>query len=195
MSRFKKEMEQYKDYYAEFGEKLRQEYSFFGNMGTDILPIVFHVGFAKVREGKTEYSTKGEFIKKNKQNVIHTYYCMEDIERTRQNIRHELLHYFLYMSDMKYSDDDAIFHYLCRIYDAHAYKDMGEEEQCLYDKLVNVIPELEKKCKELNCKDGAFSANRDVVLMAVGSNRDNFSNKELFDYGMKILNMKVGKKE
>ena len=52
-----------------------------------------------------------------------------------------------------------------------------------------VIPELEKKCKELNCKEGSFSANRDAVLLAAGSNREDFSNKELFDYGMKILGM------
>lgn len=203
MSEFRKEIEMYKDYYAEFGEKysdfmeyakefgekLRQEYSFFENMCTDILPIVFHTDFAKDDEGKTNYATKGDFVSKGRQNVINTYYCMEDIERTKQNIRHELLHYFLYMSDMKYSDDDAIFHYLCGIYDAHAYKEMGEEEQILYDKLLVVIPELEKKCKELNCKEGAFNANRDVVLLAAGSNREDFSNKELFDYGMKILGM------
>lgn len=30
--------------------------------------------------------------------------------------------------------------------------------------------------------------------MVVGSNRDNFSNKELYDYGMKILNMVVEEK-
>lgn len=203
MSNFKKEIELYKDYYAEFGEKysdfmeyakefsekLRQEYSFFENMSTDILPIVFHTDFAKDSEGNTDYSTRGDFVNRGKQNVINTYYCMEDTEKTKQNIRHELLHYFLYMSGMKYSDDDAIFHYLCGIYDAYAYKEMGEEEQTLYDKLVVVIPELEKKCEELNCKDGAFVANRDVVLLAVGSNRDNFSNKELFDYGMKIMGL------
>ncbi len=202
MSNFKKEIEIYKDYYAEFGEKysdlmeyakdfgeeLRKEYSFFENVSTEILPIVFHTDFAKDSVGKTDYATKGDFVNKGKQNVINTYYCMEDIERTKQNIRHELLHYFLYTSDMKHSDDDAIFHYLCSIYDAHAYKEMGEEEQAIYDKLVSAIPELEKKCKELNCKDGAFNANRDVVLMAVGNDRENFSNKELFDYGMKILN-------
>jgi hypothetical protein len=203
MSQFRKEIEQYKDYYAEFGEKyndfmeyakefgekLRQEYSFFENIDTDILPIVFHTDFAKDNEGKTDYETKGNFVSRGKQNVINTYYCMEDIERTKQNIRHELLHYFLYMSDMKYLDDDAIFHYLCGIYDAHAYKEMGEEEQGLYDKLVFVIPELEKKCKELNCKDGAFNANRDVVMMASGSNRESFHNKELYDHGIRILNM------
>lgn len=93
------------------------------------------------------------------------------------------------MSNMKYLDDDAIFHYLCGIYDAHAYKEMGEEEQKLYNKMCFVIPELEKKCKELNCKDGTFNSNRDAVLLAVGSNREDFSNKELFDYGMKILSM------
>ena len=45
------------------------------------------------------------------------------------------------------------------------------------------------------CKDGAFNANRDVVLMAVGNNRDDFSNKELFDYGMKLLNITVKDEE
>ena len=208
MADFKKEIEIYKDYYAEFGEKysdfmeyakefgekLRQEYSFFENVSTDILPIVFHIDFAKDDEGKTDYATKGDFVCKGKQNVINTYYCMEDIERTRQNIRHELLHYFLYMSDMKYSDDSAIFHYLCGVYDAYAYKEMEEKEQVLYDKLVVVIPELEKKCKELNCKDGAFNANRDVVLIAAGRDREDFANKELFDYGMKVLNIVVEEK-
>ena len=116
---------------------------------------------------------------------------MEDIEKTKQNIRHELLHYFLYMSNMKYSDDDAIFHYLCGIYDAYAYKEMGEEERTLYDKLTVVIPELEKKCKELNCKKDAFSANRDCVLMVAGNGKEDFANTELFDYGMTLLNMTV----
>ena len=126
--------------------------------------------------------------------MINTYYCMEDMERTKQNIRHELLHYFLYMSGLKYSDDDAIFHYLCGIYDAHAYKEMGEKEQVLYDKLVVVIPELEKKCKELECKEGAFGANRDCVLMAAGRDKENFANKEFYDYGMTLLNMTVKKR-
>lgn len=209
MANFKKEIELYKDYYAEFGEKysdfmeyakefaekLREEYSFFENMSTDILPIVFHVDFAKDSEGKTDYATRGDFVSIGKQNVINTYYCMEDIAKTKQNIRHELLHYFLYMSDMKYSDDSAIFHYLCGAYDAHAYKAMGEEEQALYDKLICAIPELEKKCTELNCKENAFSVNRDVALMAAGNNRESFSNKELFDYGLKILNMIVKENE
>lgn len=203
MSQFKKEIEIYKDYYAdfgekyrdfmeyakEFGEKLREEYSFFENMSTDILPIVFHTDFAKDNEGKTDYTTRGNFISIGKQNMINVYYCMDDLEDTKRNIRHELLHYFLYMSGMKHLDDDAIFHYLCDIYDAHAYKEMGGKEQGLYDKLIFVIPELEKKCKEINCKEGASNANRDVVLMAAGSNRENFTNKELYDHGMMILNM------
>ena len=203
MASFKKEIEIYKDYYAEFGEKysdfmgyakefgemLRKEYSFFESISTDILPIIFHTDFAKDSEGKTDYVKAADFCFRGKQNVINTYYCMDDAQATKQNIRHELLHYFLYMSNIKYSDDDAIFHYLCGIYDACAYKEMGEEEQKLYEKMIFVIPELEKKCKELNCKDGAFNANRDAVLLAAGSNRDDFSNKELFDYGMKILGM------
>lgn len=198
MADFKKEIEQYKDYYAEFGEKysdfmeyakefgetLRKEYSFFENISTDILPIVFHTDFAKDSEGKTNYTKAGDFCFKGKQNVINIYYCMDDKEVTKQNIRHELLHYFLFMSDMKYSDATAIFHYLCGKYDAHAYKEMGEEEQGLHDKMIFVIPELEAKCKE-----DSFKINRDGMLLAVGRDRDDFSNKELYDHVMKILNM------
>ena len=203
MSQFKTEMEMYKDYYAEFGEKysdfmeyakefsekLRQEYSFFENMSTDILPIVFHVDLAKDKEGKTDYVKRGKFVSIGKQNMINVYYCMDDLEDTKQNIRHELLHYFLYMSEMKHSDDAAIFHYLCGVYDALAYKEMGEEEQALYDKLICAIPELEKKCTELNCKEDIFSVNRDGILLAVGRDRDDFANKELYDHVIKILNM------
>ena len=129
MSQFRKEIEIYKDYYADFGEKysdfmeyakefaemLRQEYSFFENMSTDILPIVFHTDFAKDKEDKTDYATRGDFVSRGKQNIINVYYCMDDLENTKQNIRHELLHYFLYMSDMKHSDDNAVFHYLCGV--------------------------------------------------------------------------------
>ena len=93
------------------------------------------------------------------------------------------------MSGLKYSDDNAIFHYLCGIYDAHAYKEMGEEEQGLYDKLICAIPELEAKCIE-----DAFKINRDGILLAVGRDRDDFSNKELYDHVMKILNMIVEEK-
>jgi len=202
MSNLKKEIEIYKDYYAEFGEKyndymeyakefgeeLRKEYSFFEDINTDILPIVFHTDFAKDNEGKNDYTKRGNFTSMGKQNMINVYYCMDDLEDTKQNIRHELLHYFLYMSDMKHLDDDAIFHYLCGVYDAHAYKEMGEEEQAIYDKLVSSIPKLETKCKELNCKDGAFNINRDGILLAVGRDRESFFNKELYDHVMKILN-------
>ena len=92
MSQFKKEIDQYKDYYAEFGEqysdfieyakefgdKLKQEYSFFENMSTDILPIVFHTDFAKDSEGKTNYAKRGNFTSIGKQNMINVYYCMDD---------------------------------------------------------------------------------------------------------------------
>lgn len=56
------------------------------------------------------------------------------------------------------------------IYDAHAYKEMGEEEQGLYDKLVRAIHELETKCKD----DDASKINRDGILLADGRNRDVF---------------------
>ena len=88
MTGFRKEIEIYKDYYAEFGEKysdfmeyakefgekLKQEYSFFENMSTDILPIVFYTDFAKDSEGKTNYAKRGNFTSIGKQNMINIYY-------------------------------------------------------------------------------------------------------------------------
>lgn len=97
MADFKKEIEQYKDYYAEFGEKyndfmgyakefgetLRKEYSFFECVSTEILPIVFHADFAKDSEGKTDYVKGADFCFRGKQNIINTYYCMDDKEATK----------------------------------------------------------------------------------------------------------------
>lgn len=203
MLKLKKEVEQYKDWYAdfgekysdyleyakEFGEKLKKEFCFFETVNTDILPIVFHTGFAKDDEGNTNYTKRGDLYICGNQNVINTYYCMDDVEETKRNIRHELIHYFLYMSDMKYKDDVAVFHYLCGLYDAHAYKEMGENEQALYNKLMDALPELENKCKELDTKEDTFDNNRMIMLFAIGSDRERLSDKELFDNGMNILNV------
>lgn len=203
MKDYKKSVEEYRDYYAnfgerysdymeyakEFGEQLKKDYLFFGTVNTDTLPIVFHTDFAKDGEGKIDYTKKGELLICGNQNVINTYYCMEDVEETRRNMRHELLHYFLYMSNMKYHDDDAIFHYLCGLYDAHAYKEMGEEEREMYDKLFIAVSELRKRKQELNMEEECFQANCTAILFTIGSNRESVLNKELFDNGMRVLNV------
>ena len=203
MSSLKKELEQYKDWYADFGEiysdfmeyakefaeELKQNYWFFGLVSTDILPIVFHTDFAKDSEGKTDYTTGGNFCFRGKQSVINTYYCMDDIDKTKQNIRHELLHYFLYMSDMKHKDDNAIFHYLCSLYDAYAYKKMDEDEQKAYDRLVCAIDKLENMRTKLNLSQETFNANCAAMMWAIGKNEDNLLSEELYNNGIELLNL------
>ena len=114
---------------------------------------------------------------------------MDDIDKTKQNIRHELLHYFLYMSDMKYKDDNAIFHYLCSLYDAYAYKKMEEDEQKAYNRLVCAIDKLESVRTKLNLSQETFNANCAAMMWAVGKNEDNLLSEELYNNGMELLNL------
>lgn len=99
-----------------------------------------------------------------------------------RNIRHEVLHYFLYISGMKYKDDDAIFHYLCGEYDTNAYEEMSEGEQALYDRAMAIVPMLKE-----NLKDEDFSIARDAILVAIGNEKEPRFGKELYNYGMKTL--------
>lgn len=51
--------------------------------------------------------------------------------------------------------------------------------------------------RELHVKHISFllrEINRDGILLAVGRDRDDFSNKELYDHVMKILNIIVEEK-
>ena len=101
---------------------------------TDILPMVFHIDYASYDKNDRYYNMTGNVHTMKDQNVIEIVFCcMRDKESTRRTIRHEVLHYMLYIAGLKNDDDSAIFHYLCKEYDANAYKKMNEEEQALYN--------------------------------------------------------------
>lgn len=203
MSNLKNELEEYRNWCAEFGEgysdyivyakefgeKLKKDYCLFNGVDIDILPVVFHTDFARDREGTTDYTKMGNLCVYGKQNVINIYCCMENEEETKRSIRHELIHYFIYISGFKYGDDTAIFHYFCNKYDANAYKEMKEDEQKLYDKLMLAIPVMEKKYKELGISEENFKTNCIAVLFAVGSDKENVSNAELYDNGMGLIEL------
>ena len=150
MADLKTGLECYKDFRAEFGEKyieylayakkfadeVRKKYfSVFGLVQTDILPIIFHTDYETDKEHKIDYRTQGNLKICGKQTVMNIYCCLFDFEETKKSIRHEVLHYMLYIAGFQYKDDSAIFHYFCNKYDAHAYKKMPEEQQQLYNKL------------------------------------------------------------
>lgn len=200
MSKVKKEIETFKDWYAEFGEhydeyleyareftdEVKKEYLFFGVVQTEILPIIFHTDYNQCN-GEIDYKTQGNLQIVEKQNVINVYCCMENIEETKRTIRHEVLHYMLYIAGLKYKDDTAIFHHLCEKFDANAYKDMGDEEQMLYDRLSNALSMIKAVFDEKDMPNETYMHNYIAMLLAIGCDEGNSLYKKLRESGEKVM--------
>jgi len=203
MTNLKKELEEYKDYCAEFGEfygeyleyakkfveEVKEKYFILlGLVQADILPIVFHTDY-NYRDGEIDYKTQGNLQVIEKQNVINVFCCMENVDETRRTIRHEILHYMLYIAGMKYKDDTAIFHHLCEVFDAHAYKDLTEEEQNLYDQLTNALSGMKEIFLEKGISEESYTSNYISMLVAIGFSEENSLYKELYKHGMELLKL------
>ena len=160
MYEMKQRVDETKNSYAEYAEKiielrkygqefllqLQADYPVFADIKPK-LPIVF-ADFAKDESGKYIYDTGGNFeIVDDVQIIIHIFDCWRDIETLKRTIRHEILHYVLFRIAVNYADDSGIFHYFCDKYDAHAYKEMPEMEQKLYDEMLKASNE--EVCKSL----------------------------------------------
>lgn len=150
MYEMKQRVDDTKNAYAEYAEKiielrkygqvflqqLQKDYPVFKNIKAE-LPIVFD-DFEKDENGQYVYDTGGNFVLiDNVQLIIHVYDCWRDIESLKRTVRHEILHYVLFRISVNNSDDGGIFHYFCNKYDAHAYKEMPEDEQEIYKMLIN----------------------------------------------------------
>lgn len=144
MSQLKQRAEDMKNSYAEYAKKiielrkygqefltqLKTEYPVFSDIKAD-LPIVFS-DFSKDENGNYEYDIGGDFKVVDAQMIIHIYDCWRDVEKLKQAVRHEILHYVLFRIGINHSDDSAYFHYFCNRYDGHAYVEMPKEQQELY---------------------------------------------------------------
>lgn len=185
MADLKTELEYYKDFRAEFGKKYKEyleyakkfasevqkeHFTIFGLVQTDILPIIFHTNYATDKEQKIDYWMQGNLQILGKQNVMNIYCCLSDFEETKKFIRHEVLHYMLYIAGFQYKDDSAIFHYLCDKYGAHAYKKMPEEQKQLYDKIQKAEVVL-AQLKEITEKHRKEAVNG--MLVAIGVTKEN----------------------
>lgn len=163
------------DYAKEFVGQLKKDFSFFSGLDETVLPIILHLDSAKDKDNKYIYNRGGDVIYVGKQVVINCYCCTDDVEKTKCNLRHELLHYALYIAGMKHDDDVAVFHYLCERYEADAWKEMTEEEQKLYDDLKRIIRCRERYEAESTDKKSELEKGRnhliEVVLMAIGEYR------------------------
>ena len=202
MFSLKNELEIYKNWYAEFGERyneylkyaeqfaeeMKEKYIFFGMIQTEILPIVFHTDYAYY-DGKTDYSTLGNLHIAEKQNVINVFCCMENEEETKRTIRHEVLHYLLYIAGLKYQDDKAIFHYLCGEYDAYAYKKMDATEQELYNRLIKGIEMLDSISKGQKELEDNYNSNYICMLLAVSTDENDPTYGVLCKNGKEILQL------
>ncbi len=123
-----------REYGQEFLLQVKKDYPVFNGIEGD-LPIVFD-DFAKDEDGKYDYTVGGNCYIQDIQIIIHIFDCWRDIEILKMTVRHEILHYVLFRIGVNYLDTGGIFHYFCNKYDAHAYKEMPEEEQEIYDALL-----------------------------------------------------------
>lgn len=177
IKKYKRKIEYFKDGYADFGErysdlmdyakefteKIKTEHNFLQNINSDILPVVMHWDYRKDHDWSKKVFVSGDFHAYAKQSVINIYCSMDsDIEEIRQRVRHEILHYCLAMCGLKNSDDQAIFHYLCGLYDADAYMKMKEDEQNLYEKFIKA-----KKAVE-NSKHFSDEDRKNIITFLTG---------------------------
>lgn len=57
----------------------------------------------------------------------------------KRTIRHELIHYYLYINDLPFADDTALFTAYCYLFDAGAYMPLSEEEEAKYQAFLKAI--------------------------------------------------------
>lgn len=151
MKAYKKKIEDFKDGYADFGkrysdimdyakeftEKIKEEHDIFKIIHSDILPVVMHWDYRKDHDWNKNVFVGGDYHVYGKQSVINIYCSMDaDTENIKQRVRHEILHYCLAVAGFKSGDNEAVFHYLCGLYDADAYMQMTEDEQSLYERFL-----------------------------------------------------------
>lgn len=141
-------------------EKLAMEYAkaFYRNISiseivldyTDyILPIVFTSRYAAIEEaGDSKIFHQGQLSidpMNNKRFCVRialpirhgkNIYLSKDLKRS---IRHELIHYFLFIHDLPSDDNTALFWAYCYLFDADAYMPLSGEESAKYEKFLDAL--------------------------------------------------------
>jgi len=142
-------IEQYTKYAEKFFYEVVNHFKLLVN--TEILPIRFYQEYYKPNEeceDLCEDLVLGELrqLEKVQQYIINIYHCngenrdyIDDLdENIYSTIKHEVLHYILFVAYLKNNDDNASFHALCKLYDAGAYEKLDDNEQLLYDNFMYI---------------------------------------------------------
>lgn len=105
----------------------------------EVLPITFFCEEEETiraleRKEKT-FIAGGHVVSGDKQSYIRigldtSIDYLED--KRKQTIRHEIIHYYLWVCDLPYNDDSLEFWCLCYAFDAGAYKKLSKEYQKKY---------------------------------------------------------------
>lgn len=219
MFQIKRDLEYYKDFCAEFGmryddylqyakefaEQLKEDFVYvmdgesYSTLAIDPerLPIVFHTDYRKDTDLKGKIFVAGNMTAVGMQSLINIYCCMDAEEEIKQRLRHELIHYCLYINKTKHDDDDALFHALCQIYDANAYEKMPDEEQILYDKFTAAFDNLNvlKEKQKLDDNSTTYRNAKLILLFAIGYNPHSLMEEEFLNTCTKTLNKMSEKRD
>ncbi len=168
-----------KEYVTMFAKTLKSDY--FDLLAVDCIPIIFHDEMKDYSEITTGVITAGDVSSKLFQLTINIYNVAdEEIDKLKQNIRHELIHYALRVSGLKSADNSAVFHVLCNQYDANPYMEMAEDEKLLFDEWVNIVKLSKSIFTNKNTGETdeveAFSSMLKFALLGLGgSDNSNFA--------------------
>ncbi len=143
----------------------------------NLLPIKLNCDYSSKGNPNDNSIRTGNFIAFGRQNIIEINYVQSiDFEDLKKTIRHEVLHYILYILMIDHQDDKGVFHFLCNVHDAEAYKPMNEEQTDIYNKLLlvyNILNKYKALCLKANIK---FTENLSKIIMLAGSGEESRKN-------------------
>lgn len=93
-------------------------------------------------------------------------------DETKEDIRHELIHYFLYIHHCPYKDNSALFHAYCYIYNGGAYKKLSKKEECKFNEFIGRLKE------ETNLPHFLQALLAEAVICGKSHNREEYENRK-----------------
>lgn len=159
------------DYGESFFTELIECSSKSKNICDKILPITCYYDLEDtinaVKTGEDEASFGHLWTYGNKQSILKIGINGDSNKLTatlKQNIRHEIIHYFLYLLNIPYDDNSLPFWCICYLYDAGAYDKLKGLQDDLYQFFVTM-------CQEIDTQITDNSLNSIKVSLAINLHR------------------------
>ena len=152
------QQEEYLSYAREFFKELCSLlYLDMKGISPEILPIEFAPEDDKSHlEGSFNVLEKQHVIRLDWKRFIDTEgyfeeeydedFILAEKERKDENlrtIRHEVLHYYLYVADLPFKDDSLLFWLYCKVFDGRAYKKLSNKDNQVYKAFEHTIDNID----------------------------------------------------